>query len=72
MLTVLKWGLVGIQVCTDIEDRVKIEAETNKVHPTGIQSQWCITEEGSMFLDGSPNPNKCDDNPNCKHWHLTC
>jgi hypothetical protein len=63
-------GLCYVSVCTDIADREAIEAEVNKQHPTGIESQWHIADE--PFGSGLPNPTPCTDDETRLHYLLSC
>lgn len=65
-------GMIHLSVCADAnltpEEVVKL---VNLQSPTGIRSQWAITEK--VFKGGEPNPSPCHDHPTTrKHYLLTC
>lgn len=68
---VYAWGLVSTSVCTDLTDKEEIEDEVNRVHPTGIDSRWKISDEPT-FRTGEPNGKVCEDNPTRHHYLLHC
>jgi hypothetical protein len=68
---VLRMGIVYLSVCAVKElTRDEVEIEVNKISPTGISSQWKISDE--PFSDGSPNPCQCKDDPNRLHYIMVC
>jgi len=72
VLTVLKWSILSIQVCTVIKEPDKVAAETNRVHECGTTNGWMIIEEGHEMLNGDKNPVQCDTHSDRKHWLLLC
>lgn len=63
------WGLVTMSACVPKDmSRETIEKEVNLENPTGISSQWAITEDD--FADGNPNPCPCDREPEDRLYYL--
>lgn len=63
-------GIVSASVCT----RLSIEEATerlNQEHPTGIKSQWGLSESKS-FSGGEPVGCQCPDHPDNKHYLFNC
>lgn len=64
-------GIVHCSVCVDSSLIVpEIEELVNQENMTGINSKWKVSKEN--FKDGSPNPNKCEDDKNRKHYLMVC
>jgi hypothetical protein len=65
-------GLVAASVCTSlpVEDAA---LRLNQEHPTGINSQWHLSED-KFFSDGeTPNGAPCPDHPKThKHYLFNC
>lgn len=49
----------------------EIEQAVNLKHPTGLAHGWRISDEPT-FSGGEPNPCDCNDNPDRRHWLLSC
>ena len=65
-------GICAASVCTSLTDPKEIAARMNALHPTGISSDWTISED-KKFLSGDPMPCACSDHPAThKHWLLVC
>ena len=64
-------GLCYCSVCVDNSLSVlEIEEITNRIHPTGIPSEWRV--DSKPFVDGSSNPHVCEKYPNRLHYVLSC
>ena len=66
-------GLCHASVCApkDAEPEA-IVAEANRLHPTGIESQWAVSDD-ERFQGGETNPCACNDHPTERlHWLLVC
>lgn len=59
MLDAYSIGICTASICTDIKDRKEIERVMNVENPTGIQSDWIISED-THFLQGMSNPTVCE------------
>ena len=71
-LTVYKNALHYCSVCTNVSDCKRIEELTNLKNPTGIKSQWRISENKN-FASGKPNPFPCENKPEThKHYLMAC
>jgi len=65
-------GIVHCSICTNVEDRIRIEELVNQKNPTGIQSKWKISE-AKTFRSGDPNPCLCEKKPKThKHYLMVC
>lgn len=66
-------GIVACSVCASNDlSPEQVEEEVNRISPTGISSNWRISEE-ETFKDGIPNPCPCEQNPETrKHYLLHC
>ncbi len=65
-------GLCYISVCVNIgTTREEIEREANEQEPTGIESQWSISEN-SHFNSGQTNPCPCTIDPDKEHYLMSC
>jgi hypothetical protein len=63
-------GLVHASVCSELSPE-ETETRMNAEHPTGIASDWTISEE--TFSDGTPNPAPCNLKPDThKHYLMVC
>jgi hypothetical protein len=64
-------GLVHCSVCTNVIDRKRIEELVNLKNPTGIASQWKISNDN--FKNGNSNPCPCENKPKThKHYLMEC
>lgn len=64
-------GLVCLSACAPKDvGREDVETAANYHHPTGISSQWSISDED--FAAGEPNPCVCNMDAGRLHWLLTC
>ena len=63
-------GLCYCSACTALPDRDAIEAEVNRVNPSGVSSPWKITDEA--FASGAPNPHPCEEDGGRNHYLLVC
>jgi len=69
---IYKKGLMAMSVCVHKSmTREAIEEWANQENPTGIESRWKIAKT-KVFIDGSPNPCKCQIDLNQLHWLLEC
>jgi hypothetical protein len=68
-LIVYSNGLCCCSVCASIDDPAEVEAEVNRVHPSGV-TPWRIATRA--FLDGTPNPSVCNTTLGRRHWLLEC
>lgn len=61
-----------LSVCAPKEmPRERLVAAVNAGHPTGIESQWTVSEED--FRGGEPNPCPCNDEPDDRlHYLMHC
>lgn len=65
-------GLVAMSVCAaDGVPLEEIERVANARHPTGISSEWQISEDAT-FRGGEPMPAPCDMTEGRKHWLVIC
>ena len=64
-------GIVCASVCTSIRDPEAVAETMNLNHPTGIESDWAVSEDPT-FKGGAPNPCQCEDHPGRLHWLLNC
>ena len=70
MLELYTSGLCYCSVCTDLVDRSEVEAETNRVNPTGLDRPWRIADE--PFATGENNPCPCNHHEGRRHFLLSC
>jgi hypothetical protein len=64
-------GITHASVCTSMPLEEATE-ELNATHPTGIESQWSLSEN-THFASGKPNPCPCEDHPEThKHYLFNC
>ena len=64
-------GLVHSSVCSALTPEETV-ARANVELPTGIGSQWSLSEEPT-FSGGQSNPCPCEENPEThKHYLLVC
>ena len=70
-LVIYSNGLCCCSVCTDIEDLDELTRRVNEENPTGVESQWSISED-THFRQGQPNPCQCEKDSNRKHYLFTC
>ena len=65
-------GLMAMSLCAPKDmSKEGIEHLANLEHPTGIPSQWKISE-GETFADGTPMPAPCENDGGRLHWLLQC
>lgn len=65
-------GVVFMSVCVDDDMPIEqIERCANQKSPSGISSEWKISEEPT-FSGGEPNPSPCPDKPGHTHYLLSC
>lgn len=70
-IEIYSYGLVSCSVCVPAGmDRELIERQVNKALPTGISTNWRISNEG--FNTGEPNPAQCNDDSTKLHYLLNC
>lgn len=62
-------GILACSVCAPPEmTREEVEKAVNAMNPTGVDSQWRVSDE--PFRTGEPNPLDVD---GCgRHWLLVC
>lgn len=71
MIRVYAHGVVHLSVCVPAEmTREAIAQEVNSRYPTGISSQWEISEE--PFRTGESNPCVCNEDKSRKHYLMVC
>lgn len=71
-LTIYSMGLCCASICASKElTREEIEDGLNLAAPTGITSQWAISDDPT-FADGQPNPCQCEADPDRQHWLANC
>lgn len=70
MIDIYAKGMVHCSICTDMKNVQAIEAAVNAQNPTGIASQWKVSEE--KFADGSDNPHQCEDDAANRHYLMVC
>lgn len=63
-------GLVNASVCTRLPLEAA-QARLNQEHPTGIDSQWELSED-KEFKSGETNPCQCEDDERNKHYLFSC
>jgi hypothetical protein len=65
-------GLVSASVCTNLPIEQATD-QLNTEHPTGLESQWHLSED-KFFSDGEiANGSPCPDNPTThKHYLFNC
>lgn len=64
-------GMVYASVCTTLKSREAIVDTMNEHSPTGIGSDWAVSEDPA-FRTGEPNPCQCEEDPDRMHWLLNC
>lgn len=66
------YGPVSLSCCCDkTMTREEVEEAVNRLHSTGIESAWRISEEN--FKHGESNPCPCQEHPvSRQHWLLKC
>lgn len=66
-------GIVSCSVCAPADmPPAEVAAEVNMTQPTGISSDWKISEEAT-FASGDPHPSPCDKYPEQRtHRLLYC
>lgn len=70
-VTIYSKGLVYVSACAASElTKEQVEEYVNRYHPTGVSSQWTVSDE--RFRTGEPNPCPCESSPHRTHWLLTC
>lgn len=70
-VVVYSLGIVAASVCTD-EEPEEMLATVNAEYPTGISSEWQISDD-PKFRGGESNPCPCEQNPKThKHYLLEC
>jgi len=72
-MAVIRMGLASLQVCVqaDCSDQ-EVEEFANRMHPTGISSQWAIRRAGDSALSGDPERQPCASQSGCVHIMLDC
>lgn len=65
-------GLVMSSVCAPASmDRTSVENAVNRQHPTGISSEWTVSNE--LFTGTEQrSPAPCNHDPGRRHWLLSC
>jgi hypothetical protein len=66
-------GLVHLSACAPKDATAEqIESAANLRHPTGIESQWKLSD-APTFSGGEPNPCPCEQHPaDRRHVLLVC
>lgn len=65
-------GLCHCSVCVPEEMPMdEAIAMVNQRNPTGINSQWQLSED-KEFADGDPNPKVCEADPTRRHYLMVC
>lgn len=67
-------GIVCCSVCAPATmSPTEVASEVNRMHPTGIQSEWALSSDPT-FADGKlKNGCPCDSYPEeRRHWLLNC
>ncbi|MCJ9696221.1 hypothetical protein MOV76_32130 [Rhizobium sp. PRIMUS64] len=65
-------GLVCCSVCAPADwTKEKIEQETNRKNPTGIESRWEISADEN-FATGQKNGCDCEQGAGRRHWLMNC
>lgn len=65
-------GLISLSICVPKTwTREEIENFANIKHPTGIESNWVISED-KVFRTGEKIPNQCEDHEKNQHWLMNC
>lgn len=72
-VAVYSLGLVSCSVCAPREmTRDEVEAAVNVAEPTGISSEWRVSDEPT-FSGGQPNPCPCEQQPESHvHYLMHC
>jgi hypothetical protein len=72
MIDVYSLGFCTLSVCVPEGMTVEeITADVNKLHPTGISSEWSIAADPT-FHTGEPNPCVCENDPRRRHYLMHC
>ncbi len=71
-VVVYSCGLVACSACAPGGmAREEVEVAVNRAHPTGIDSDWSVSDDPT-FHTGQSNPATCELDSTRKHWLLTC
>lgn len=72
-VSVYNHGLCCLSVCaSNSETKESIVTSVNKSHPTGISSQWTMSED-THFATGETNPCACNEHTTSHtHYLLEC
>lgn len=71
MIHIYSIGLCYCSVCAEKDKSVEeITSELNYQRPTGIASNWQLSEDN--FASGAANPCQCHDDPNRLHYLFEC
>ncbi len=71
MIRIYASGVIHLSICVpENMDREAIVEEVNRMSPTGIRSQWQISEE--PFRTGESNPCVCEEDNTRKHYLMVC
>lgn len=66
------FGIVHCSVCVPKDmSKEDIELEVNRINPTGISSEWKISDN-THFNTGETNPCICNQNPEKMHYLMNC
>ena len=69
---VYSYGVTSMSVCVPKKmTKKEIEKRANSAFPTGISSQWHISNN-KTFRSGESMPCVCENDKNCLHWLLNC
>lgn len=65
-------GLIFLSVCVAKDMPLEeVEADVNRLRPTGISSPWKISDE-KKFANGQSHPLPCDQDDSHVHYLLNC
>lgn len=72
MVWVYSKGVVHCSVCIPMDMPMEeVVAKVNRLHPTGIDSQWELSTD-LKFATGEPNPCECPDEKGRIHRLMVC
>lgn len=69
---VYRAGLVHCSVCAPKDlSGPDVARGADLSHPTGLDHGWSVSSD-THFASGQTNPCQCEDDPERRHWLLSC